>query len=116
MYICDLSRSYSLRFIFGGGPAPASCRVAADYTGTSPSCCSCLSFFLAMCSPPPDVRMSGCNDVSAMSPHYSPAASNAGLLIRSHRSGQAKIAQGSDNRYAISRLASLRHTGRAPST
>ncbi len=41
-----ISRSYSLRFIFGGGPPSASCPAAAGGTSTSTSCL-CLSF-LAM--------------------------------------------------------------------
>ena len=43
-----ICRSYSLRFIFGGGPAPASCRPTAGGACTSASCCFCLLLFLAM--------------------------------------------------------------------
>jgi len=37
-----ISRSYSLRFIFGGGPAPASCRAAPGKSWASASCCFCV--------------------------------------------------------------------------
>ena len=41
-----ISRSYSLRFIFGGGPVTGSSSwAAAGGAWISPSCCFCLSFF-----------------------------------------------------------------------
>jgi hypothetical protein len=48
-----ISRSYGLRFIFGTGPAPASCPATAAGAWDSASCRSCLSFcFLAISLPP----------------------------------------------------------------
>ena len=54
-------RSYSLRFIFGGGPAPASCRATADDAWASASCCFCLSFFFFL---PMPATSDGCSDVT----------------------------------------------------
>ncbi len=49
-----ICRSYSLRFIFAGGPAPGSCVTVDDGTRApaSPRSCSSFFFFLAISLPP----------------------------------------------------------------